>query len=159
MRTVSAGTLSFIEEAPVRVVEKVEVPASAARVFDALNDPEAVKVWWRGARGIVWQTPGPHGVGSVRTISPGPGLRLEETFIGWDLGRLWACTITAASLPLFAKYVIRVELEEPTPAATLVTWTSAVAPSRFGRLAGPIFPRIVRRTIRTGLAGLPGYFA
>jgi uncharacterized protein YndB with AHSA1/START domain len=159
MRPVTAGELSFVDVAPVRVVETVDVPASPQRVFEALNDPAAIGAWWRGAGRIEWVSHEPRGVGSVRMISPSRGLRLEETFIGWDPGQLWACTITAASIPLFATYVIRVDLDEQQTDATRLTWTSAVAPSRLGRLAGPVFARIVRRTIRRGLAGLPSHFA
>jgi uncharacterized protein YndB with AHSA1/START domain len=154
---VHAEDLGFVERAPVRVVERVTVGAAAGRVFDALNDPAAVSAWWKGSSRIVWATPEPHGVGSARMISPAPGMRLREEFIGWEPGSLWACTITAASAPLFARYVIRVDLAE-VGASTELTWTSAVQPSWLGRMAGPLFARIVRRTIRRGLAGLPGYF-
>jgi uncharacterized protein YndB with AHSA1/START domain len=157
VRSVHAEDLGFVERAPVRVVERITARADAGRVFHALNDPAAVAAWWKGSSRIAWATPEPHGVGSSRVISPAPGLRLRETFIGWEPGRLWACTITASSAPLFARYVIRVDLTE-TGTSTELTWTSAVQPSWLGRMAGPLFARIVRRTIRCGLAGLPGYF-
>jgi Polyketide cyclase / dehydrase and lipid transport len=152
---VSAVELSFADVAPVRVVEVLTIPARPGQVFEALNSPEA---WWRGARGVKWLTPAPHGVGSVRNISPARGLRLEETFVAWQPGILWACTITKASLPLFARYLIRVDIEPAGPETSTLRWTSAVAPGWLGRLAGPLFARIVRHTIRFGLAGLPGHF-
>jgi Polyketide cyclase / dehydrase and lipid transport len=155
MIDVPAAELSFADVAPVRVVEVVMVSARPAQVFEALNSPEA---WWRGARGVNWVTPLPHGVGSVRNISPARGMRLEETFVAWEPDALWACTVTKASVPLFARYLIRVDIESTGPETSTLRWTSAVAPSRLGRLAGPLFARLVRRTIRSGLAGLPGHF-
>lgn len=150
--------LAFASTAPVRVVERVRVEAAPLDVFDALNDAEAVRRWWRSMRLVEWETPGPHGQGSLRRVSPSAGLVLRERIIGWVPGELWACTITDTSVPLFASYVIRVDLE-PDEEGTVLTWTSAVEPSRLGRLAGPLFARIIRRTIRLGLAGMPAYFA
>jgi hypothetical protein len=155
VRPVLAAELSFAEVAPVRVVEVLTIPARPGQVFEALNSPEG---WWSGARGVKWLTPPPHGVGSVRQISPARGLRLEETFVAWQPEELWACTITKASLPLFSRYLIRADIEAAGPGTSTLRWTSAVAPGWLGRLTGPLFARIVRHTIRSGLAGLPGHF-
>jgi uncharacterized protein YndB with AHSA1/START domain len=149
-------TVAFTATAPLRVVATREIPAPADRIFAALADASSWPAWFPGLRAARWTSPGPHGVGSTRTVEVGP-LEVEEAFIVWEPGERIGFTFTATNLPGTRAGVELVELVPVGPDRTRVSYTVAVEPAGLpDRVAAAAAP-VGRVAIGRGLAGLERY--
>jgi uncharacterized protein YndB with AHSA1/START domain len=122
--------LAWMESAPVVIETARILDASAEQVFEMIADHERWPRWFRGLRGV--QVTGARaGVGGTRRVVAG-GVWIDEEFIGWEDGRLFAFTMTAMSrrLVLSMAEAVQVLPIEPGPTERcVVTYTMAIEPA------------------------------
>jgi hypothetical protein len=144
MHQLRAVDLDFLATAPETHVFEAPVAAPAPVVFDAISADPSTWSWFPGLARGAYESPPPHGVGSIRAVRMG-GTTYRETIVGWerdDLGgpSVWAYRVDEASVPLASAL-----LEEwailPDAEAALVRWTFAIDPRPLwlaGRVAAPL---------------------
>lgn len=138
----------WIETAPIRVEQSVEVAAPASAVWPRVADHAGWPRWFSGASSVVVTGRG-SGVGGRRRVRTGP-LRFDEVFTVWEPERHFAFAITASTLPILATMAESVRLE-PTPSGTRVTYRVGLAARRGFDLPLRVVADRLSRTLRTSL--------
>ncbi len=69
--TLRKEELSFVERAPVVVVEEVVVDAAPEQVWPALAEASAWVEWFDSVMALRYTSPEPHGMGSTRSVHVG----------------------------------------------------------------------------------------
>jgi hypothetical protein len=128
--------LDFIESAPLRFVNKVEINASPEDVFNVLADADSWPRFVRDIRKARWTSQGPHGVGSTRTVFL-TGMTVQEKFIAWEPGRRFTFCITESTVPLARAVCEDYRLEPSGSEKTLFTYVLACEPALLLKLLGP----------------------
>ncbi len=144
-------TLDFIDRAPLSVTATRVIAAEPKAIFAVLADAPSWPSWFKPLTGARWTSEAPFGVGSTRQVSVGPAV-IDEQFIAWEPGHLFAFTFTATSVPMARAGVERVLLEQTTT-GTEVSYTMAVEPVVPALLAKALAPGL-RLGLGRGLAGL-----
>lgn len=117
--------LDFIDHAPHRFANSVDLAISPAELFEVLADAEAWPRWAKVITGVRWDTPAPRGVGTMRTVTMRGGLVGSEEFLAWDEHRLLAFRFNEASEKRIAAFAERYDVV-PTPEGCRLTWTLAM---------------------------------
>ncbi|HVM96808.1 MAG TPA: SRPBCC family protein, partial [Candidatus Acidoferrales bacterium] len=101
--------LGFRQRAPVVYVNQAEVAAPRASVAAAFCDAPSWKKWFPNLRDAFYDSPAPHGVGSVREAHVGATRWREEMLlVDSDKGVAW--TVTRSSVPFAYALVESFEL-------------------------------------------------
>jgi len=140
--------LDYLESAPLLVRSSAHIAAPRERVFAAIaRDPAGWGRWFPGFDGSGrWDTPVPHGVGSVRAVRAF-GVRFRESILAWDEGERWAFRVDEMSLPMSKAFAEDYRLSDDGE-GTRLDWT--VASQGLGlRLAGPLGPKVFQRVLTT----------
>jgi hypothetical protein len=132
--------LSFFDKAPQVVHRYAHVAAPRERVFAAVaTDPAGWGRWFPGfSDDGRWETPPPHGVGSVRSVRS-LGVRFTETILAWDENQRWAFRVDRASFPLAKAFAEDYRFSDDG-SGTMVSWTVATCPGLGLRLGSPLLP-------------------
>lgn len=142
MKSLEPVEAAFFVDAPVVVTSHVFVEAARRDVFAAISgDPAGWGDWFPGFNHSGrWQSPEPHGIGSVRTVS---AFRTDysETILAWDTDERWAFRVDSTTSPMFAAFAEDYRLADAGP-GTLLSWTVAYRPSLLMRLATPVTPAV-----------------
>jgi hypothetical protein len=146
--------VTFFEDAPVVVSRRARVDAPRDRVFTLLaTDPAGWGRWFPGfSHDGRWETPPPHGVGSVRTVRAF-GVRYRETILAWDEGERFAFRIDQSSVPMAKAFAEDYRLVDDGSGTTL-SWTIAMVPGPALRLGKPLLPMGFGLMLRRAAAGL-----
>jgi hypothetical protein len=151
---------AFLDTAPVRYSETVDLPVPAERVWESITSDESVGAWGLGVR-VRWTTARPFGVGARRDVDlPLRSMTIREEFFEWDEGRSFAFAVYAANRRIFRSFAERWEVE-PTASGSKFTWTMAIEPAPRSRwllrAARPLdsvtfgqMPRAARRYFKSG---------
>ncbi|UDY25010.1 SRPBCC family protein [Nocardioides sp. Kera G14] len=133
MHPCSRVELDFLETAPSRYSNSVELAITPEQLFQVLADAEAWPRWAKVITKVTWTTPLPREVGSTRTVHMWGGLVGDEEFLVWEPYRRMAFRFNEASeksIVAFAEdYVVT-----PTARGCRLTWTLALevrGPARF----------------------------
>lgn len=126
MRAIEPKSLEWAASAPVQIQGRARSSAGPDAVFAVLADQEAWPVWFPRITKVVL-APGPVGVGSRRTVSL-RGLTVEEEFIGWEPGRLFAFTAVGVRPNAFSALVEQCVLEPTADGGTDITWLQSLTP-------------------------------
>jgi carbon monoxide dehydrogenase subunit G len=153
MGTLEEQELGFAEDAPVTPEATVVINASPAEIWAVLADNETWPEWFAGLRKVVPTSGGEFGLGSTRRVELGL-MKVDERFIAWDVGRLWAFTGTEMKPKLFTKLVERVVLEPLDEGRTRVTYRMAFELVPPMRLMAPALRSGMARAIAKGMRGL-----
>ena len=132
--------MSFFDNAPQVVRRYAHVAAARERVFAAVaTDPAGWGRWFPGfSDDGHWETPPPHGVGSVRSVRSF-GVRFSETILAWDDNERWAFRVDRASFPLAKAFAEDYRFSDDG-SGTMVSWTVAMDPGLGLRLGSPLLP-------------------
>jgi Polyketide cyclase / dehydrase and lipid transport len=146
--------LSFFDEAPVVVRHQAYVDARRDRVFAAVaNDPAGWGEWFPGfSNDGSWQTPLPHGVGSIRTVRM-LAFHYRETMLAWEDGVRWAFRIDETNARGFKAFA-EDYLFADDGTGTRLTWIVAVQPSGPMRFCAPALPLGCRVLLRRAASRL-----
>ncbi|MBI2567686.1 MAG: SRPBCC family protein [Candidatus Schekmanbacteria bacterium] len=127
----------FLDSAPQRIVNAVEIPASAAAIFAVFEDAGAWPRWFSDIVSVEWTSPRPFGVGTTRTVRL-QTMTVDERFIIWEQDRRFAFYLAATSLPLVNALCEDYVLEPLASERTRFVYTVAYDPRLPLLLAGPL---------------------
>lgn len=142
----------FLESAPFRYVNSVEIPVPADRTWAALTADDTLVSWTALVTGLRWTSPRPFGVGTTREVTMVRLITAGERYYRWDEGRRKNFTGVQASVRglrrLAEDYVV-----ESTPTGSRFIWTLALEPGPalkpLLRLTNPITSMTLRRIARS----------
>jgi carbon monoxide dehydrogenase subunit G len=140
-----AVDLDFLNTAPNRVTVNVKVARPPSEVFAALaHDPANWGEFFPGFdKTGHYHRPGPHGVGSRRTVRF-TVVKAEETILAWDEGARWTFRVDSVLAPVFHAFVEDYRFEPDGSDGTLLRWTMAYKPRLAFKLARPVLPRVLK---------------
>jgi len=126
MTAIEPKTLDWAPSAPVQNKGRAHSSAAPDAVFAVLADQKAWPAWFPRIRKVT-VAPGPVGVGARRTVSL-RGLTVDEEFIGWEPGRLFAFTGLNVRPHAFSALVEQCVLEPTADGGTDITWVQSLTP-------------------------------
>lgn len=150
--------LDFIEGAPYRFENVVDLEATPEAVFDIFADGESWPRWFEGIKGVVWTSAEPKGVGTTRTVTL-TTMTVYEHFLAWEHGRRFAFRFEGSSLPLCRAGIEDYRLEDLGLGRTRFHYGVYLEPSLPVRLAGPIARAQFRTMFRRAAHGLKAHVA
>jgi uncharacterized protein YndB with AHSA1/START domain len=154
-------TMTWAETAPIRAQGSARSKASPEAVWAVLADHARWPEWFPGVKEAIVLGPA-EGIGARRRVKV-PGMKVDEEFIAWEPGRLFAFTATNVKPPVFRSLVEHCRIEPTDDGGCTATWTMCIGPST---LAAPLLklarPQLVK-TVTQGMEalarraeGLPG---
>ena len=129
--------ISFLNTAKVKVINTVEIKASAEEIFATFEDPDAWPLWFKGINKVIWTSEKPYRVNTTRTVLLGP-LKIWEHFFIWEQNQRFAFFFTKTNLPFVKALLEDYQLEKIDESTTRFTYTVAYDPSFILALTGPI---------------------
>jgi ribosome-associated toxin RatA of RatAB toxin-antitoxin module len=145
MATTRRETLEWSETAPIRVQGTAATTASPEAVFAVLADHARWPEWFPKVKAVEILGPA-EGVGARRRVKI-PGLAVDEEFIAWEPGKLFAFTATAAKPGAFKALVEHCRIKPSERGGCDVTWTMTFEPHP---LAAPVM-KLARRSLEANL--------
>jgi hypothetical protein len=140
----------FLEAAPFRYVNTVDMPVPAEPVWEALTADDAFVSWSFLVTGLRWTTPRPFGVGTAREVTMLRLLTFRERYYRWEEGRRKTFSAVEVSVPGLRR-VAEDYVVERTPGGSRFIWTVALEPGPMLkpilRLTNPITARMIRRLV------------
>ncbi|MGA8847962.1 MAG: SRPBCC family protein [Nocardioides sp.] len=127
-------TPAFFGTAPIRMVATVDISATAAEVWTALEDAAAWPRWVAVIKAVEWTSPRPFQVGTTRTVRMSGNMTAYEEFIEWELHSRMSFRFNEASMQGVSAFAERYLLEQVTPGSTRLTWVMAMQPSGISKL-------------------------
>lgn len=109
---------------------------SAEHTFAYLVDSRNEGEWFPGFVDARWETPPPHGVGSLRFFQTAE-LWIRERFVDWDPGHRLVFVGEATSLPLLAFFAESYDLHPRADGGATMTWKVTYVPRRRFRIFHP----------------------
>ncbi|WP_299493025.1 SRPBCC family protein [Acaryochloris sp. IP29b_bin.137] len=128
--------LEFLNKAPIKFINEVELNASPAQVFSILENAEAWPHWFKEIVQVEWHHPKPYGVGTTRTVKL-TTITVEEFFFVWEQDKRFAFYLTSMSLPLAKALVEEYRLIPLGENRSQLTYTVCLEPSFWLRLGSP----------------------
>ena len=133
--------LSFIQSAPFRFSNSVDLAITPEQLFEVLADADSWPRWAKVITKVTWTSPEPYGVGTTRTVDMRGGLTGDEEFLAWEPYTYLAFRFNSCSNKAVAAFAEEYRVVE-TPGGCRLTWTMAqkpTGPARFGLvLGGPL---------------------
>lgn len=148
--------LDFLEHAPQRFSNSVDLAVTPDEIWEVLADAEAWPHWASVITNVTWTSPEPHGIGTTRTVDMRGGIVGDEEFLAWEPGRHMAFRFNAASTSALAVFV-EDYLIEPTPQGCRLTWTLANRLTGPARWAAPVSGPLMNLAFRRFLSNLRRY--
>lgn len=127
MATSERQTLAWADTAPIRAQGSARSSASPEAVFAVLADHARWPEWFPNVKKVDVMGPA-EGVGARRRVHI-PGVAVEEEFIAWEPGKLFAFTATAVKPGVFRALVEHCRIEPTADGGSDITWTMAIGPS------------------------------
>lgn len=130
--------LNFIQTAPFRFSNSVDLAITPEQLFDVLADAESWPQWAKVITRVTWTSPKPYGVGTTRTVDMLGGLVGDEEFLAWEPHTYLAFRFNTCSNKAVAAFAEEYRVVQ-TPGGCRLTWTlaqKANGPARFGLIAG-----------------------
>src|SRR6516225_12037821 len=125
--------LSFIDTAPFRFRNSVDLAITPEQLFEVFGDAESWPRWASAITKVTWTSPEPRGVGTTRTVDGRGSMVGKEEFLAWEPFTRMAFRFNECSTRAIAALAedYRVEV---IPGGCRLTWTMAQKP------AGPAWP-------------------
>ncbi|MEQ6899601.1 SRPBCC family protein [Nocardioides sp. YIM 152588] len=143
--------LDFLETAPHRYANSVDLAITPAQLWEVLADADSWPRWANVITDVEWTTPEPRGVGTMRTVTMRGRMIGAEEFLAWDEHARMAFRFNEASSRMVTAFAENYDIV-PTPEGCRVTWTLALdvrGPSRWTMpLAAPLMNRTFQRFLR-----------
>lgn len=144
---------AWIDSAPVRLVNSVDVNATPEQIWAALEDASAWPRWATVITKVEWTSPQPFGIGTTRTVTMRGRMVADEEFITWQRPNRLGFRFNEASMDGVRAFAERYTLEPRPGGGTHVVWVMAMAPKGVSKLIVPLtrlpmrlaFGRMLRR--------------
>lgn len=117
--------LDFIDSAPNRFSNSVELNITPEQLFEVLADADSWPQWAKVITKVEWLTPEPRGVGTARKAFMLGGLAGVEEFIAWDEYTKIAFRFNEASEKRIKAFAERYDIV-PTDNGCRLTWILAL---------------------------------
>ncbi|WP_063046235.1 SRPBCC family protein [Nocardia pseudovaccinii] len=141
----------FVEVAPHRFSNSVELNITPEQLFQVLGDAEAWPKWAKVITDVRWTSPEPRDVGTTRTVTMRAGIIGNEEFLAWEPYRHMAFRFNECSIRGIAAFAEDYGIV-PTTAGCRLTWTLAMSgdavTSASIRLAAPLMNLTFRWFLR-----------
>ena len=148
--------LSFIDTAPFRFRNSVDLAITPEQLFEVLGEAESWPRWASVITKVTWTSPEPRGVGTTRTVDGRGGMVGKEEFLAWEPFTRMAFRFNECSTRAIAALAedYRVEV---IPGGCRLTWTMAQKPAGPARLAMPVVGPLLNLVLRRFLRNLRSY--
>jgi len=148
--------LSFLENAPFRFHNSVDLAITPEQLFEVLGDAEAWPRWAKAITKVTWTSPEPRGVGTTRIVNMHGGLVGDEEFLAWEPFTRMAFRFNECSTRAVAAFAedYRVEV---IPGGCRLTWTMAQKPAGPARVAMVVVGPLLNLGLRRFLSNLRSY--
>ncbi len=148
--------LSFIETAPYRFRNSVELAITPGQLFEVLGDPQSWPQWATVITKVTWTSPEPRGVGATRIVEMRGGIVGDEEFLVWEPFTRMAFRFNECSTRAVAAFAedYRVEV---IPGGCRLTWTLAQQPAGPAKLAMFVLRPLLNLAFRRFLTNLRSY--
>lgn len=143
--------LTFIETAPFRFRNSIDLAITPEQLFEVLADAEAWPRWATVITKVTWTSAEPREVGTTRVVEMRGGIVGDEEFIAWEPFTHMAFRFNECSTRTVAAFAEDYRVEAIASGCRL-TWTMAQRPTGPARLAmhavGPLLNLGLRRYLR-----------
>lgn len=143
--------LTFVETAPHRFSNNVELNVTPAQLFEVLADASAWPQWASVITGVTWTSPQPRGIGTTRTVRMRAGMVGNEEFLAWEPNSHMAFRFNESGTRGVTAFAEDYRIV-PTVGGCRLTWTlamSADTPTSLSlRLSRPLMNLAFRRFLR-----------
>ena len=144
--------LDIFDGAPFHSRSTVDLPIASHQLWEVLTDVEAWPQWSQIITKATWTSPGPHRIGSTRTIEVVGGLTGTEEIIVWNPPHHLAFRIIESSRQATGASAEEYRIET-TEHGCRLTWTTARRPRNppswlTRTLAKPLIKRSNRRALK-----------
>ncbi|MFV8316156.1 SRPBCC family protein [Mycobacterium sp. 23] len=148
--------LSFIETAPYRFRNSVDLAITPEQLFEVLGDAESWPRWAKVITKVTWTSPEPRGVGTTRVVQMRGGIVGDEEFIAWEPFTHMAFRFNECSTKAVAAFAedYRVDV---IPGGCRLTWTMAQKPARGAGVGMAVFGPLLNLALRRFLRNLRTY--
>jgi hypothetical protein len=148
--------LDFIDSAPSRFRNSVDLAITPEQLFEVLADAESWPRWATVITKVTWTSPEPRGVGTTRTVDMRGGIIGSEEFLSWEPFTRMAFRFNECSTRAVAAFAedYRVEV---IPGGCRLTWTMAQKPAGPARLAMSLVAPLLSLALRRFLRNLRSY--
>jgi len=138
--------LSFIDTAPFRFSNSVDLAITPEQLFEVLADAESWPRWASVITKVTWTSPEPRGVGTTRTVEMRGGMVGNEEYLAWKPFTRMAFRFNECSTQAVAAFAEDYRVEA-IPGGCRLTWIMAQKP------AGPAWPAmfLARPLLNLGL--------
>jgi len=148
--------LSFLENAPFRFHNSVDLAITPEQLFEVLGDAEAWPRWAKAITKVTWTSPEPRGVGTTRIVNMHGGLVGDEEFLAWEPFTRMAFRFNECSTRAVAAFAEDYQVEV-IPGGCRLTWTMAQKPAGPARVAMVAVGPLLNLGLRRFLKNLRGY--
>ena len=148
--------LSFLENAPFRFHNSVDLAITPEQLFEVLGDAEAWPRWAKAITKVTWTSPEPRGVGTTRIVNMHGGLVGDEEFLAWEPFTRMAFRFNECSTRAVAAFAEDYQVEV-IPGGCRLTWTMAQKPAGPARVAMVVVGPLLNLGLRRFLSNLRGY--
>lgn len=122
-------TLEDLHNAPVLIVNHIDIACSAERLFAIFEDEEAWTIWASSLEKVVWTSPKPFGVGTTRTVDMAGGIVGVEEFVAWKTNEQMAFCFTESSMPNMKAFGEDYRIQVLNDNTVRLSWYAAFWPS------------------------------
>jgi len=148
--------LSFLENAPFRFHNSVDLAITPEQLFEVLGDAEAWPRWAKAITKVTWTSPEPRGVGTTRIVNMHGGLVGDEEFLAWEPFTRMAFRFNECSTRAVAAFAEDYQVDV-IPGGCRLTWTMAQKPAGPARVAMVAVGPLLNLGLRRFLSNLRGY--
>jgi carbon monoxide dehydrogenase subunit G len=148
--------LDFIDNAPFRFRNSVDLAITPEQVFEVLADAAAWPRWASVITKVTWTSPEPRGVGTTRIVEMRGGITGDEEFLVWEPFTRMAFRFNECSTKAVAAFA-EDYLVEVIPGGCRLTWTMAQKPAGPARLAMVFTAPLLNLGLRRFLSNLRRY--
>jgi hypothetical protein len=148
--------VSFVDTAPHRFSNSVDLAITPEQLFEVLADASSWPRWARVIRHVEWTSPEPRGVGTTRTVRMLGGLVGAEEFLVWEPCSRLAFRFNEASEKTIVAFAERYDVV-PTLTGCRLTWTMALEVSGPARRTIGLSTPVLNLTFKWFLRNLRRY--
>ncbi|WP_067815420.1 SRPBCC family protein [Nocardia inohanensis] len=144
---------AFVDTAPHRFANTVELAVSPEQVFEVLADAASWPRWASVITGVTWTSPEPHGIGTTRTVRMRAGIVGNEEFLAWEPNTHMAFRFNECSTRGITAFAEDYRIV-PTATGCRLTWTLAMDGDRPTGVSLRLFRPLMNATFRWFLRNL-----
>ncbi len=119
----------WFDTAPYRWTVQVELPVSAARLFEIFEDPASWSRWAAGIGRVDWTSAKPYRAGTTRTVTFWGGAKVYEDFFVYDPPHRMAFCFYATSELIWTAFAERYTVQALGDDRCRLTWQPAYEPA------------------------------